>query len=87
VGIIWDDWPRDLFFTSVKRTPLRLAEIPPYTPDDWAADRLTAVALTCPNCGRSDDYGPREATLDDAHTLRRYRGCKVCGFWQEADGR
>ncbi len=54
----------------------------PYTEEDWHAD---TAARKCPDCGSSNDYGPRKHPKADG-SLRRYRMCKRCGFTQEADG-
>src|SRR6266487_4271550 len=65
-----------------------LAVFPPYTEAEWQLDerqRASGFPLTCPDCRKDADYGPRQATKADG-SLRRYRACKMCGFWQEADG-
>jgi hypothetical protein len=62
----------------------KMKEHAPYTEADWQADfeRVDqGEPLTCPDCGALGDYGPR----DDGQG-RHYRACKMCGFWQEADG-
>ena len=68
---------------------MRLADIPPYTPTEWARERAAdkpAAAIPCPNCGHAEWYHPLEVELDDG-AWRQYRCCKMCGCWQEADGR
>jgi predicted RNA-binding Zn-ribbon protein involved in translation (DUF1610 family) len=60
---------------------------PPYTEADWQhemAGKGGAATLACPDCGSAADYGPRWHTRPDG-TERRYRACKNCGFWQEAE--
>ena len=60
----------------------------PYVEAAWAAEMTLlkeGLALPCPDCGSSSDYGPKEAAGSDG-TVRHYRACKMCGFWQEADG-
>src|SRR5438552_7980555 len=67
---------------------MKIAEIPPFTPGDWAAERhavATGKRLACPNCERSENYAPYIIRHADG-SERRYRGCKSCGCWQEADG-
>lgn len=62
---------------------MKLDEIPPFTPADWAAEDhavQTGRSPACPNCGRTENYAPYEVGA------RRYRACKSCGCWQEADG-
>ena len=59
----------------------------PYIPNDWDRDRQLVEAgqrLTCPDCGSNENYGPKSGTYADG-SPRRYRACKMCGFWQEAD--
>jgi transcription elongation factor Elf1 len=62
-----------------------LAEIPPYTIEQWNRDREDegrGEILRCPNCDHHEwfrliprvDHQPAE------------RACKVCGFQQQADG-
>ncbi len=63
----------------------RLADIPPYTLADWTAEHIATPRLPCPNCGRTDLYQILKVQRDDG-TWRHYRCCKVCGFWQNADG-
>src|SRR5260370_34413891 len=58
---------------------------PPYTEANYQAERRQTPPLACPDCGSTGDYGPRAAAHPDG-TERHYRACKVCGFWQEADG-
>ena len=63
--------------------------IGPYTESEWQRDwqaLTTGNRLDCPDCGRGENFGPlarRGPGTLDIH----YRGCKVCGFWQLADGR
>ena len=60
---------------------------PPYTAAEWIEDmhRSAKEALACPDCGSADHYGPMGALKEDGAS-RKYLGCKICGFWQEADG-
>jgi uncharacterized Zn finger protein len=60
--------------------------IPPYSEADWQAEWEAGRPLACPRCGSSDDFGPRHGVQAD-RTFRRYRACKRCGLFQEADGR
>ncbi len=63
---------------------MHLIDIPPYSEDDWRRDREQDAGgepLTCLNCERSEWFQPCLAEPD-----RKYRACKICGFWQEADG-
>ena len=61
-----------------------LAEIPPYTTEQWESDRQreeSGETLRCPACDHDEWF----------HCLRSEAGphervCKVCGFWQKADG-
>jgi hypothetical protein len=64
-----------------------LHSIPPYTPDDWSSDRRvdSESGLACANCGHDEWYHPVGIPPEDG-AERKYRACKVCGFWQEADG-
>jgi hypothetical protein len=65
-----------------------LSAIPGYFEDDWHRDRqaeATGVHLVCPNCARGEWFHPLGIPPDDG-AERKYRLCKVCGFWQEADG-
>jgi predicted RNA-binding Zn-ribbon protein involved in translation (DUF1610 family) len=61
----------------------------PYSEAAWEAEsKLTAEGgppLPCPDCGSYSNYGPKKARREDGST-RYYRACKMCGFWQEADG-
>ena len=65
-----------------------LIEIGSYSVGDWEKDRAlqSGVRLRCPSCETDVPFGPYEHPRGDG-SLRRYRGCKMCGFWQEADGR
>jgi hypothetical protein len=76
--IVWPDWPT---WHSEATLPTMIG---PYLQADWERD-MAGVALSCPDCGSSTDYGPRAAPRPDG-SLRLYRACKACGFWQEADG-
>lgn len=61
---------------------------PAYTEREWRRDerrRLGGTKLPCPDCGSAENYGPRKHSHADG-SERHYRACKVCGFWQEADG-
>jgi len=67
---------------------VKLAKIPPFAPADWAAEDhafQTGRSLACPNCERVENYALYSAQREDG-SERRYRGCKSCGCWQEADG-
>jgi len=61
----------------------------PYLEADWRADRERVAQgepLTCPDCDFSDNpllYGPRGGEEGKGPPRR---ACKVCGFWQDADG-
>jgi hypothetical protein len=57
----------------------------PYTPSDWQRDWDDGAHLACPRCGSADDYGARQVVLAD-RSFRKFRGCKRCGLFQEADG-
>lgn len=60
-----------------------------YTEQDWCLEMQQVRAgkrLACHDCGSDHDYSPRAAERDDG-TIRLYRACKWCGFWQEADGK
>lgn len=61
-----------------------MKEHEPYTASDWKRDMALSRPLPCPDCGSDQLYRPRRAPKDRAE--RRYRACKMCGFWQEADG-
>ena len=40
---------------------MRLADIPPYTPTDWATERAAekpTAPVPCPNCGHTEWYHP-----------------------------
>ncbi len=63
----------------------RLKDISPYSAQQWESDRQREDAgetLRCPACERDEWF----------HCIRRdvpepnERACKVCGFWQRADG-
>ena len=61
-----------------------------YTESAWAEEMRSFEAgelLHCPDCGRSLAYEPRagEGPVEGG-PIRKYRACKICGFWQEADG-
>jgi hypothetical protein len=61
--------------------------IGPYSESDWQRDveRLQAGPLACPDCGHTESFAPM--SRPSIGTLEiHYRGCKVCGFWQIADG-
>jgi hypothetical protein len=57
----------------------------PYSLADWERDWDDSAKLPCPRCGNSEDYGARQSVLAD-RSFRRYRACKRCGMFQEADG-
>jgi len=63
----------------------RLKDIPPYSAQQWESDRQReegGETLRCPACEHEEWF----------HCIRREapgpneRACKVCGFWQRADG-
>ncbi len=62
--------------------------IGPYTESQWQTDRgaiTTGGRLACPDCGHDRNFAPlirRGSGLLEIHL----RGCRVCGFWQVADG-
>jgi hypothetical protein len=60
--------------------------IPPYTEADWQREWEDGRALQCPQCGSSEDFGPRQGVRPD-RSFRPYRACKRCGLAQDADGR
>ena len=68
---------------------MKLAAIPPFTFQDWWIEHLAGLVgmevLRCPNCGRPENYALLAVPRDDG-SERRYRACKTCGCWQEADG-
>jgi uncharacterized Zn finger protein len=59
--------------------------IPPYSPAEWQRDWDDGRPLACPSCGSSDNFSARQAMLPD-RSFRRFRSCKRCGMFQEADG-
>ena len=58
--------------------------VPPYTEADWQREWDDGRPLSCPRCGSSDDFGPRQGVRAD-RSFRPYRACKRCGMFQEAD--
>jgi uncharacterized Zn finger protein len=64
----------------------RVLVLPPYSQADWQREWDADLPLQCPRCGSGEDFGPRQAVLAD-RSFRRYRACKQCGMFQEADGR
>ncbi len=66
-------------------------KIPPhYTDAQWQADHQRADSgelLKCPDCGHDEYFVVTEQGVREDGSPRRYRGCKVCGFWHEADGK
>ena len=67
---------------------VELRKVPAYSVADWERDRQEEASgdrLACPNCGRSEWYHP-VGIPPETGEKRKYRACKVCGFWQEADG-
>jgi len=67
---------------------MNLDQIPGYSEDDWSRDRQRETAGThfpCPNCGHGEWFHS-VGIPPDTGADRKYRACKVCGFWQEADG-
>ncbi|KPJ84309.1 MAG: hypothetical protein AMS18_16945 [Gemmatimonas sp. SG8_17] len=53
-----------------------------YTEADWEEESydlfvMRANPQPCPKCGRTGFYGPR--AMDPG---RKYRACRLCGFWQ-----
>lgn len=56
-----------------------------YSNADWCRERALVDAgrvLPCPACGHREYFSPYAVATDDG-SLRLYRGCKVCGFWQD----
>ena len=79
---------RTLLFRYYRWRGNAFAQFGPYTLQHWQEDGVfqgLGGALDCPDCGSAADFGPRKAQRSDGST-RLYRGCKTCGFWQEADG-
>jgi hypothetical protein len=67
---------------------MKLHEIPGYSVADWHQEREAESRgqhLACPNCGRAEWYHA-VGVPPDTGAQRKYRACKVCGCWQEADG-
>ena len=65
-----------------------LSSVGPYAEADWHHDRQEEAAgkhLVCPNCGHGEWFHP-VGFPPNSGAKRKYRACKVCGFWQEADG-
>lgn len=65
-----------------------LSNVPGYSEADWHRDRQAEAGgarLTCPNCDHGEWFHPLGIPPSDGAN-RKYRVCKVCGFWQEADG-
>ena len=74
--------------TPRSRSHMDLVRIPGYSESDWHNDRQAEAQgthLSCPNCGRDEWYHPVGIPPGDG-SQRKYRACKACGFWQEADG-
>lgn len=62
--------------------------IGPYTLEAWLADRSAEAAgqrLECPDC-RSRIWFRPVGVPPETGAERKYRACKICGFWQNADG-
>lgn len=60
----------------------------PYSLTDWLHDAGSGGGLPCPRCGHDEDYGLRDdAATATPENVGYYRACKVCGMFQEADGR
>jgi len=65
-----------------------LNSVPGYSEADWQSDRQAEASgerLQCPNCGHCEWFRAVGIPPGDG-SQRKYRACKVCGFWQEADG-
>lgn len=80
-----------MLWHRVRRSLKRYAtarRIGPLTVQAWIQERadVSAKRAECPACGRMDNYSTYEIDQPGT-TSRKYRGCKLCGFWQEADGR
>ena len=61
---------------------------PPFDEDAWRRERQREAAgeiLACPDCGSSAWFHPI-GIPPATGAERKYRACKNCGFWQEADG-
>ena len=76
-----------------------LLAIPEYTRQNWDEEmKVPGIGLTflngygfgseipCPLCKTVGFYGPRISGSIDRDDSRRYRACKFCGLWQEAQG-
>jgi len=75
-----------LAFLPLERGYLPAVEpIPSYSETAWQAEWEAGRETRCPRCGSEGEFGPRQAVLPD-RSFRRYRGCKQCGLFQEADG-
>ncbi len=64
---------------------MKLRDVPAYSNADWERDATASGRLQCPNCDHAEWCRPCRGTNADG-SERRYRACKVCGCWQEADG-
>lgn len=67
---------------------MRLVDIPPYSSQAWSSEREVEARgerLACPNCDHNEWYHP-VGIPPETGAERKYRACKMCGFWQEADG-
>jgi hypothetical protein len=65
-----------------------------YRDEQWA-DEVMATRevvtnfgsiIPCPDCATVGFYGPRAVEDAAGVTVRKYRACKFCGFWQEVGG-
>ena len=64
---------------------MRLKDIAPYTTEEWESDRQQAEngeSLCCPACDHDESFH----CISREGTGPHERACKVCGFWQKADG-
>lgn len=61
--------------------------IGPYSEADWQRDgtQMQSSPLACPDCGHTENFAPMSRPGIGSLEIH-YRGCKVCGFWQIADG-
>lgn len=71
-----------------------------FTPEQWEKEMSQARVcgrhlqiqagscnILCPSCGTLGFYSPRGRQDEVGNVPRKYRACKFCGFWQEAEGK
>ena len=59
----------------------------PYSEADWCRNRQQqdiGVVLSCPDCDSGHHFEVYSYAKGDG-SARLYRGCKMCGFWQDVD--